>query len=128
MRALLALLLLPLAGTLIYSIASSWSATILPSGFTLKWYIALWSDPRFLHAFGQSLVVCVGALVLSVVVRVMGVLGRKATEAGEGAGSAAAARQEGHQRRRAVAVSMKPPRASTVRIAPARTRLRIEAL
>jgi putative spermidine/putrescine transport system permease protein len=64
---LFAILLLPLAGTLIYSIASSWSATILPSGFTFKWYIQLWSDPRFLHAFGQSLLVCVGALVLSVV-------------------------------------------------------------
>jgi putative spermidine/putrescine transport system permease protein len=64
---LFAILLLPLVGTLIYSIASSWSATILPSGFTFKWYIQLWSDPRFLHAFGQSLLVCVGALVLSVV-------------------------------------------------------------
>ena len=64
---LFAILLLPLAGTLVYSIASSWSATILPSGFTLKWYIQLWSDPRFLHAFGQSLLVCVGSLILSVV-------------------------------------------------------------
>jgi ABC-type sugar transport system permease subunit len=36
-------------------------------GFTFKWYLQLWSDPRFLHAFGQSLLVCVGALVLSVV-------------------------------------------------------------
>ena len=64
---LLIILLLPLAGTLVYSLASSWSATILPSGFTLKWYTQLWSDPRFLAAFGQSLLVCVGALVLSVV-------------------------------------------------------------
>jgi ABC-type spermidine/putrescine transport system permease subunit II len=42
------ILLLPLLGTLIYSIASSWSATVLPSGFTFKWYVQLWSDPRFL--------------------------------------------------------------------------------
>ena len=34
---LLLILILPLAGTLIYSIASSWSATVLPSGFTFKW-------------------------------------------------------------------------------------------
>jgi len=61
------ILLLPLAGTLIYSIASSWSATVLPSGFTFKWYSQLWGDPRFLAAFGQSLLVCVAALVLSVV-------------------------------------------------------------
>jgi len=61
------ILLAPLAGTLLYSIATEWSATILPSGLTLKWYGALWSDPRFLHAFGQSLVVCIGALLLSIV-------------------------------------------------------------
>ena len=64
--ALFLLLLLPLAGTLLYSLATSWSASILPSGLTLKWYLALWSDPRFLAAFGQSLLVCVGALILSV--------------------------------------------------------------
>ena len=61
------ILLLPLAGTLLYSLATSWSATLLPSGLTLKWYVALWSEPRFLAAFGQSLLVCVGALLLSVV-------------------------------------------------------------
>ena len=60
------ILLLPLAGTLLYSLATSWSATVLPDGLTLKWYLALWSDPRFLTAFGHSLVVCVGALLLSV--------------------------------------------------------------
>ncbi|CAM3827349.1 ABC transporter permease [Pseudomonas reidholzensis] len=61
------ILLLPLAGTLLYSISTSWSASLLPSGLTLKWYVALWSEPRFLAAFGQSLLVCVGALILSVV-------------------------------------------------------------
>ncbi|MDV9033871.1 MULTISPECIES: ABC transporter permease [unclassified Pseudomonas] len=61
------ILLLPLAGTLLYSLATSWSATLLPSGLTLKWYVQLWSEPRFLAAFGQSLLVCIGALVLSVV-------------------------------------------------------------
>ncbi|MDO7901387.1 ABC transporter permease [Pseudomonas sp. K1(2024)] len=61
------ILLLPLAGTLLYSLATSWSATLQPSGLTLKWYVQLWSEPRFLAAFGQSLLVCIGALVLSVV-------------------------------------------------------------
>ena len=61
------ILLLPLLGTFVYSISTSWSASILPSGLTLKWYVALWSDPRFLTAFGQSLLICVGALLLSVV-------------------------------------------------------------
>lgn len=41
------ILLLPLLGTLVYSLSTSWSATILPSGFTFKWYMALWSDARF---------------------------------------------------------------------------------
>ena len=44
----------------------SWSASILPSGLTFKWYVALWSDPRFLAAFAQSLLVCFAALLLSV--------------------------------------------------------------
>ncbi|MBA1241898.1 ABC transporter permease [Pseudomonas japonica] len=61
------ILLLPLAGTLLYSLATSWSATLLPSGLTLKWYLALWTDARFLTAFGHSLLVCVGALALAVV-------------------------------------------------------------
>jgi putative spermidine/putrescine transport system permease protein len=61
------ILLLPLLGTLLYSLATSWSASILPDGLTLKWYLALWSEPRFLIAFAQSLLVCLGALALSVV-------------------------------------------------------------
>ncbi|MGH8434764.1 MAG: ABC transporter permease [Pseudomonas sp.] len=60
------ILLSPLAGTLLYSLSTSWSATILPDGLTFKWYLALWSDARFLSAFGQSLLVCFGALLLSV--------------------------------------------------------------
>lgn len=59
------ILLLPLLGTLVYSLSTSWSATILPSGFTFKWYVALWSDTRFLAAFGRSLLVCIAALALA---------------------------------------------------------------
>ncbi|MFZ4833379.1 ABC transporter permease [Rouxiella sp. Mn2063] len=58
-------LMLPLAVTLIYAVVSEWGATILPSGFTFKWLVDLWSDPRFLLALGHSLLVCVGTLVLS---------------------------------------------------------------
>ena len=61
------ILLLPLLGTFVYSIASSWSATVLPSGFTFKWYLQLWSDPRFLTAFGHSLLICFGSLHADVV-------------------------------------------------------------
>ena len=61
------ILLLPLLGTLLYSLSTSWSASILPSGLTFKWYLALWSDARFLAAFGRSLLVCFAALVLALV-------------------------------------------------------------
>lgn len=64
---LLGMLVLPPAAALIHSLATGWSAAGLPSGFTLKWYAALWSDPRFLAACGRSLMVCGGALALSLV-------------------------------------------------------------
>jgi putative spermidine/putrescine transport system permease protein len=64
---LFAILALPLVATLLYSLATEWGATILPSGLTLKWYATLWSEPRFLAAFARSLIVCAGALVASVV-------------------------------------------------------------
>ncbi|WP_405120836.1 ABC transporter permease [Pseudomonas leptonychotis] len=65
--ALMLILLMPLLGTLVYSLSTSWSATILPSGLTFKWYLALWSDTRFLSAFGRSLLICFAALALSLV-------------------------------------------------------------
>jgi putative spermidine/putrescine transport system permease protein len=63
---LLAILALPPAAALIHSLASAWPAAGLPSGFTLHWYAALWSAPRFLAACGRTLLVCGGALALSV--------------------------------------------------------------
>lgn len=65
---LFVILVLPLAATLIYALATQWGATILPDGFTLKWLVALWSDPRFLQALWHSLIICFGTLVLAVVV------------------------------------------------------------
>lgn len=64
---LLILLMLPLLATLVYALVQEWGATILPSGFTLKWLVALWSDPRFLIALWHSLLVCFGTLFLSLV-------------------------------------------------------------
>ncbi|MEJ2764654.1 ABC transporter permease [Photobacterium sp. MCCC 1A19761] len=61
------LMLIPLIATLVYSLSSSWGATILPDGFTLDWYGKLLTDARFLAAFGRSLFICIAALVLSVV-------------------------------------------------------------
>jgi len=60
------LMMIPIIATFVYSIASSWGATILPDGFTLKWYVTLLSDERFLQAFGRSLFICFSTLALSV--------------------------------------------------------------
>ena len=62
---LVLLLATPIVITLIYSLSAQWGAHILPSGFTLDWYLSLWSDSRFLAAFGRSLLVCLAALLFS---------------------------------------------------------------
>ncbi|PSJ45727.1 ABC transporter permease [Zobellella endophytica] len=62
---LVALLATPILITLVYSLSAQWGAQILPRGFTLDWYQTLWSDGRFLAAFGRSLLVCAAALALS---------------------------------------------------------------
>jgi len=64
---MLLLLLSPLIATLIYAFSTQWGSTILPEGLTLKWMTQLWQDPRFLLALAHSLIICFGALVLSVV-------------------------------------------------------------
>ncbi|MEM6051735.1 ABC transporter permease [Erwinia sp. P7711] len=61
------ILALPLVATLLYALATGWGATIVPDGFTLKWIIQLWGDPRFLVALWHSLLICFGALFFSLV-------------------------------------------------------------
>ncbi|HHR5883551.1 TPA: ABC transporter permease [Providencia alcalifaciens] len=63
-----AILALPIIATFIYSISSSWGATIMPDALSIKWYLQLWQDPRFLMAFGRSLLICFGTLLISVLV------------------------------------------------------------
>jgi putative spermidine/putrescine transport system permease protein len=59
------LLFIPIFATLIYSFSSSWGATVLPDGFSFKWYIQLLTDPRFVEAFGRSLFICICSLLLA---------------------------------------------------------------
>jgi len=61
------LLILPILATFLYSLSSSWGATILPDGLTFKWYLQLWQDVRFIEAFGRSLLISCGALLLCAV-------------------------------------------------------------
>lgn len=62
------LLTVPVVATLLYSLSRRWEATILPEGLTLAWYGQLWHDARFLSAFGHSLLICTGALLLSTLI------------------------------------------------------------
>ncbi|WP_209121768.1 ABC transporter permease [Alkalihalobacillus sp. BA299] len=61
-------LLLPLAGTLIYSLSEKWSTTILPESWTLSWYVQLFQDERFIAALSRSIFVIAVAVFISVVV------------------------------------------------------------
>lgn len=63
----LMLMALPILATLVYSFSTKWGATILPDGFTFKWYIDLFGDFRFWSAFLRSAIVSVGALALGLV-------------------------------------------------------------
>lgn len=61
----LMIMLIPLLATLLYSFSGRWGATLLPDSLTIKWYMTLFSDQRFLLAFARSLFICVCALLLS---------------------------------------------------------------
>ncbi|QFT91145.1 Putative 2-aminoethylphosphonate transport system permease protein PhnV [Bacillus sp. THAF10] len=61
-------LLLPLAGTLVYSLSKNWSTTILPESWTFSWYIQLFQDERFFQALGRSIFVIAGGVGLSMVI------------------------------------------------------------
>ncbi|PKH02179.1 ABC transporter permease [Psychromonas sp. MB-3u-54] len=64
---LCSLLFLPIFATFLYSISSSWGASILPDGLSFKWYLLLWQDIRFFEAFGRSLLISCSALLLCAV-------------------------------------------------------------
>lgn len=58
-------LLLPIAATVLYAFSSSWGATILPDGLSVKWFVRLLTDPRFMSAMGRSFFICLATLVVS---------------------------------------------------------------
>lgn len=60
-------LLLPIAATILYSLASQWQNSIIPTGFTLAWYREILSDPRFLAALVRSLSVSAAAVLLGLI-------------------------------------------------------------
>lgn len=58
-------LILPILATFIYSIATEWSTTVLPAGYTLNWYKSLFADIRLWYALGRSVIVSVIPIIIS---------------------------------------------------------------
>ncbi|CAM3503343.1 ABC transporter permease [Paracidovorax anthurii] len=58
-------LLLPIALLLLGSTGERWTNTLLPTGFTGRWYLELWADAAFRRAFGTSLVVALSACAVN---------------------------------------------------------------
>ncbi len=57
-------LLIPLAGTFLYSISTGWTTTVLPQGLTLDWFVQLFQDADFY-----------GAMLRTVFLALIGTLG-----------------------------------------------------
>jgi putative spermidine/putrescine transport system permease protein len=66
--AVLLFLALPVLATLLYSLSTSWGATMLPDGLTLHWYVQLWHEPRFQAVFARSVLLILGSLLVSALV------------------------------------------------------------
>ena len=60
-------LLLPMALLLLGSAGNSWTNTLLPTGFTTRWYQDVWLDTSFRKAFVTSLVVASSACAINTV-------------------------------------------------------------
>ncbi|HEY3367314.1 MAG TPA: ABC transporter permease subunit [Symbiobacteriaceae bacterium] len=57
-------LLVPIVGTALYSVAVRWDSSLLPQGFTLAHYQALFSDLKAVNAMWRAVVVSVVTVVL----------------------------------------------------------------
>lgn len=61
-------LILPVLATMLYAFASKWNKTILPEGFTLRWFFTLFQDSDFIQAFGRSVLLAGGAVSIALLV------------------------------------------------------------
>ena len=58
----------PIALLFVGSFGESWSNTILPHGFTTRWYLEVAADPSFQRAFVSSIKVVIATCVLNVMI------------------------------------------------------------
>ncbi|MFX3617674.1 MAG: ABC transporter permease [Sporolactobacillus sp.] len=63
-------LIIPLFVTFIYSIATTWSTTLLPSGLTLKWYAQMFEDPTFIKALIRTLVLILISMLVVLLIMI----------------------------------------------------------
>lgn len=63
-------LLVPLTATIIYSLFEDWTG-IVPHGFTLQNYQKIFTDPAFLRAMYQTVLVCVVPIVITIFVTLL---------------------------------------------------------
>ncbi len=61
-------LILPIALLVVGSFGNVWSNTLLPAGFTGRWYVQVFNDPSFTRAFWTSLTVCVATVAGCVII------------------------------------------------------------
>ena len=59
-------LLIPFAVTLVYSLFVEWT-DILPSGFTLRNYVELFSNTTFWMSIGRTLILCIVSVIITIV-------------------------------------------------------------
>jgi len=60
-------LLIPLLATMVYSLFEDWTG-IIPRGFTLSNYGKIFTDPAFLKAMYQTVLVCIIPIIITIVV------------------------------------------------------------
>lgn len=65
---LLGYFVLPMAAVLIYSIATRWTAHILPDGYTLDWWAQTLADPAVIGAFVASVVLATLTALIDIAV------------------------------------------------------------
>lgn len=70
----LALMLLPVMAAGLNAFATDWAGSLLPLGFTLDWAKKMLADSRFARAFGNSMLLGLGATALSAAVCVPAIL------------------------------------------------------
>ena len=63
-----AYLFFPIVATLLFSVATRWSTTILPEGYTLSYYKLLFSSPEFMQALLRTVNVSFATIILSILI------------------------------------------------------------